>query len=106
MLVNNAGATSRTRVSDLTAEEIERTMRLNFTAPAVLTTEALPHIRDKRGNVLFISSAAGTVESLNSRLHSHSGATKLFISHSNREFLPASGGKKEVRYCLFSSLDL
>jgi short-subunit dehydrogenase len=60
VLVNNAAIPKRRPVDQLTADEIDRVMRINFTAPARMTLALLPRMlaRD-RGVIVNVSSLGG-----------------------------------------------
>jgi NAD(P)-dependent dehydrogenase (short-subunit alcohol dehydrogenase family) len=60
MLVNNAGIPKHKQFYDVTPEDVEVTMGVNFMAPAYLTIACLPAmLRQGEGYVVNISSAAG-----------------------------------------------
>ncbi|MFJ3906365.1 SDR family NAD(P)-dependent oxidoreductase [Streptomyces sp. NPDC090025] len=61
VLVNNAGIMdSMSAVADVTDTEWERLLRINLTAPFLLTRAALPHMLDAgRGAIVFTASEAG-----------------------------------------------
>ena len=60
VLVNNAGIPKHKQFYDVTPEDVEDTMRVNFMAPAYLTLACLPAmLRQGEGYVVNISSAAG-----------------------------------------------
>jgi short-subunit dehydrogenase len=60
VLVNNAGAPMRRRVQHLRVEDLQRTMRINFEAPARMTLALLPGMLDRgRGVVVNVSSFGG-----------------------------------------------
>ena len=62
VLVNNAGIPKHKHFVDVTAEDVEHTLRVNFLAPAYLTIAALPQmLRQGEGYVVNISSAAGKI---------------------------------------------
>ena len=60
ILVNNAGMTMWSRFDELEDLAIlERVMRVNYLAPAMLTHYALPHLKASRGQVVVVASVAG-----------------------------------------------
>jgi short-subunit dehydrogenase len=62
VLVNNAGMPKHKQFYDVTADDVEQTLRVNFLAPALLTVAALPHLlRRDEGFVVNISSGAGRI---------------------------------------------
>ena len=62
VLVNNAGVVSGRPLTELTAAQIERTMRVNAIAPILATRALLPAMRDAgRGRIVTVASAAGFI---------------------------------------------
>lgn len=62
VLVNNAAVEHAQRFEEVDPGEIETTVKVNLTAPMVLTRELLPHmIRRGEGHIINISSLAGLV---------------------------------------------
>jgi NAD(P)-dependent dehydrogenase (short-subunit alcohol dehydrogenase family) len=82
ILVNNAGAVSRMGPLVETTEEEWRTMLdVNFLAPILLSKEALPMLRSRRGSILNISTGA----SLNPvRNFGAYGAAKAGLNHASQ----------------------
>jgi short-subunit dehydrogenase len=61
-LINNAGIPKHKQFYDVTPEDLETTMRINFMAPAYMTVAALPAmLRQGEGYVINISSGAGKI---------------------------------------------
>ncbi len=58
-LVHVAGVVDLAPVSRLRLQQWEEQITVNLTAPAVLTREVLPHLREGRGTVVFVNSSAG-----------------------------------------------
>lgn len=58
VLANVAGIMELGPLAEATTESLERQFRTNVRAPFELTREALPHLRESRGAVIFISSMA------------------------------------------------
>ncbi len=58
-LVHVAGAVELGPVSRLRLHDWDEQLAVNLTAPAVLTRELLPHLREARGSVVFVNSSAG-----------------------------------------------
>ena len=54
-----AGVVELSPVSRLRLADWEEQIAVNLTAPAVLTRELLPHLRESRGTVVFVNSSAG-----------------------------------------------
>jgi hypothetical protein len=61
-LVNNAGIPKHKQFYDVTPEDLEATMLINFMAPAYMTVAALPAmLKQGEGYVINISSGAGKI---------------------------------------------
>ena len=58
VLVNNAGAPKRRRVTELTPEVVESIMALNYFSPVRLTLALLPELIERQGRVVNIGSIA------------------------------------------------
>lgn len=58
-LVNNAGATQVMPLAETTSAGIAALFDLNVTAPSLLARAALPHLRQRRGTIVNISSTYG-----------------------------------------------
>jgi short-subunit dehydrogenase len=58
-LVHVAGVVELGRVDRLRLADWDEQLAVNLTAPAVLTRELLPHVREGRGTVVFVNSSAG-----------------------------------------------
>lgn len=62
ILINNAGIPKHKQFFDVTPEDIDYTMRVNFLAPAYMTVAALqPMLRQGEGYIVNISSGAGKI---------------------------------------------
>lgn len=62
VLINNAGVVSGKPLTELTAAQIDLTMRVNAIAPMLVTRAFLPSMRDAgRGRVVTVASAAGFI---------------------------------------------
>lgn len=62
VLVNNAGVVSGKPLTELSAAQIDRTMRVNAIAPILVTRALLPAMRDAgRGRIVTVASAAGFI---------------------------------------------
>jgi len=60
VLVNNAGIPKHKHFYDVTADDVDYTMRVNFMAPAYLSIAAIPPmLRQEEGYIVNISSGAG-----------------------------------------------
>ncbi|QIK75893.1 SDR family oxidoreductase [Nocardioides piscis] len=58
-LVHAAGVVELAPVSRLRLVDLEEQLAVNLTAPAVLTRELLPHLRQGGGSVVFVNSTSG-----------------------------------------------
>ncbi|EDY81406.1 NAD dependent epimerase/dehydratase family [Verrucomicrobiia bacterium DG1235] len=60
ILINNAGISYRSTVEDMTIDDEQRQMQVNYLGPMHLIRECLPHMRRKRsGRIINISSVGG-----------------------------------------------
>lgn len=59
VVVNNAGATAVMPLAETTAEGIDALFALNVTAPSMLASISLPHLRRSRGTIVNVSSTYG-----------------------------------------------
>jgi len=66
VLVNNAAIPKRTRVTDLTARDVEHVMDVDFHSPVRMALAVLPRmIERRRGQILFVSSMGGRIPIMN-----------------------------------------
>src|SRR4051794_32102096 len=60
VLVNNAGIPKRRHVTELTYDEVEEVMRVNFLSPTRMSLALLPKMLERgRGSIVNVSSVAG-----------------------------------------------
>lgn len=59
VLVNNAGVMQEATVEEMDLAAWERTLRVNLTAPFLLSKAALPHLRKARGSIVNVGSIEG-----------------------------------------------
>ncbi|HLF46400.1 MAG TPA: SDR family oxidoreductase [Chitinophagaceae bacterium] len=59
ILINNAGISMRAEIKDATVELIKKVMDINFFGVVYCTKFALPHILERKGIIVGISSIAG-----------------------------------------------
>ncbi|MGB7817934.1 MAG: SDR family NAD(P)-dependent oxidoreductase [Ornithinibacter sp.] len=79
VLINNAAVESSGHLADLTADEVERTVALNLTAPAELSRRVLPGMLERdHGRIVNISSLAGIATFPGLALY---GGTKAGLTH-------------------------
>lgn len=57
ILINNAGVAQSTRFEDVSAEEFDRIMNINFRVPFFLTRQVLPHLK-RSGHATIINIAS------------------------------------------------
>lgn len=73
VLVNNAAIPKRRRVTELTADELDQVMRINFTAPARMTMALLPKMLERdTGVIVNVSSLGGRLGILHETSYSAS----------------------------------
>ena len=60
ILVNNAGSPKRRRMQEITPEEFESAMGINFTSPMRLTLAVLPHMLERDSGFIVNVSSSGT----------------------------------------------
>ena len=62
VLVNNAAIPKRTRVTDLTAADVQHVMDVDFHSPVRMALAVLAaHDRTRRGQIVFVSSMGGRI---------------------------------------------
>ncbi|MFI9005964.1 SDR family oxidoreductase [Actinosynnema sp. NPDC053489] len=88
-LVNNAGQGRVGLFAELDAEGVEEVVALNVTAVADLTRLALPHLAERRGDVVVVASVAGWVPIPPLTLYSATKAAVDGLVHSLRREVPA-----------------
>ena len=59
VLVNNAGMMQEARIEEMSAEDWQKNLTVNLTAPFLLIKAALPHLRKTRGSIVNIGSIEG-----------------------------------------------
>jgi NAD(P)-dependent dehydrogenase (short-subunit alcohol dehydrogenase family) len=74
ILVNNAGWAPVTPISEAKMEEFDKAFGINTRGLVSITTRALPMIKEKKGNVINISSAGTTANIPNMSLYTGSKA--------------------------------
>lgn len=73
VLVNNAAIPKRRQVTELTNDEVEHTMRVNFLSPARMTLALLPRMIERDAGVIVnVSSVAGRLGNLHEAAYSAS----------------------------------
>lgn len=93
VLVNNAGISLPKNITDSTVEDFDRVMNTNLRSVVVLTKLCVPHLQKTRGNIINISSIAGSVVIPSLPFHSIAKAgINLFTQSAAVEF-----GAKNIR---------
>ena len=59
VLVNNAGYLARESFTDVTSEEIDKSMAVNLKSAVKLSQASLSHLQRSKGNIVNVSSIAG-----------------------------------------------
>ena len=59
VLVNNAGYLARENFTDVTSEEIDKSMAVNLKSAVKLSQASLSHLQRSKGNIVNVSSIAG-----------------------------------------------
>ncbi len=99
VLVNNAGIPRRRSVRELTADEVEETMRVNYLSPVLLASRLLPGMLERRrGCVVNVTSLGGRLGIRNEAAYSASKFALTGWSESAAADLWGSG--VEVRIVL------
>jgi NAD(P)-dependent dehydrogenase (short-subunit alcohol dehydrogenase family) len=60
VLVNNAGAGAIMPLAEVNAERVRDIFAVNVLGPSLLTKEALPHLKERKGSIINISSTYGS----------------------------------------------
>jgi short-subunit dehydrogenase len=92
VLVNGAGAGLYGRVAALDADELERVVRVNFTAPIVLARALLPQMLERgAGHIVNVGSVVGHVGHRNEAAYAATKAALAIFSESLRSELQGTG---------------
>jgi 7-alpha-hydroxysteroid dehydrogenase len=78
ILVNNAGGTMPKPMEQISARSFRRALDFNITTAFLLSQAALPHLRQNKGNIINIASAAGR---LVQPLFTSYGTSKAAVIH-------------------------
>lgn len=78
ILVNNAGGTMPKPMEQISARSFRRSLDFNITTTFLLSQAALPHLRQSKGNIINIASAAGR---LVQPLFTSYGTSKAAVIH-------------------------
>jgi short-subunit dehydrogenase len=98
VLVNNAGVPKRKRTDQMTADDVEGVMAINYFSPARLTLAMLPHMLERNsGDIVNVSSMGVHMAAFGVSAYSASKAALEFFT----EGLYVELGKTNVRAHLF-----
>lgn len=81
VLVNNAGVTRMGPLSDLTDDAIREMVETNYVGPLAAMREALPHLVERRGAIVNVTSITGQSASPGMTVY---GGTKAALDHATR----------------------
>ena len=98
VLVNNAGMPKRRVVTDLTNDEVERVMALNYLSPVRLTLALLPALIERQGRVVWVSSVAARLSPPHETAYAASKAAVSAFAESMQVDLGDTGLKVHVVY--------
>ncbi|CAB4558890.1 unannotated protein [freshwater metagenome] len=98
VLINNAGVPKRKRTDQMTSEDVEGVMSINYFSPVRLTLALLPHMLDRdSGDIVNVSSMGVHMAAFGVSAYSASKAALEFFT----EGLYVELGKTNVRAHLF-----
>ena len=99
VLVNNAAIPKRTRVTDLTADDVEHVMTVDFHSPMRMSLAVLPRMlaRD-RGQIVFVSSMGGRIPIANEA--AYNAAKYAMCGFAEAMLLDLAGTAVEVKLVL------
>ena len=98
VLINNAGVPKRKRTNEMTAEDVEGVMAINYFSPVRLTLAMLPHMLERdSGDIVNVSSMGVHMAAFGVSAYSASKAALEFFT----EGLYVELGKTNVRAHLF-----
>lgn len=81
VLVNNAGAGAILPLAEVTADQIASIFSVNVVGPSLLAAAALPHLAQRKGSIINISSTFGRKAAASL---SHYAASKAALEHLTR----------------------
>ena len=81
VLVNNAGVSRMGPLSDLTDDAIREMVDVNYVGPLAAMREALPHLVERRGAIVNVTSITGQSASPGMAVY---GGTKAALDHATR----------------------
>jgi short-subunit dehydrogenase len=99
VLVNNAAIPKRTRVTDLTATDVQHVMDVDFHSPARMALAVLPRMVDAgHGQILFVSSMGGRIPIANEA--AYNAAKYAVCGFAEAMFLDLAGTGVDVKLVL------
>ncbi|MGB0840362.1 MAG: SDR family oxidoreductase, partial [Chitinophagales bacterium] len=105
VLVNNAGIAAEGTVEGASPSVFKKVMDVNYLGSVYPTHYALPHLRASKGNVLFISSAAGIHGIPNFAMYSASKMALTALAESLKIELHGTGVHVGIAYVGFTEND-
>ncbi|KAL1801592.1 hypothetical protein ACET3X_001934 [Alternaria dauci] len=101
ILINNAGIVQTKSILDSTAEDVERTFRVNTLAHFTTLRTFVPHmLREGRGTIVTVSSVLGHLGAANLSAYTASKAALLALHQSLRAELAQNPDARDIRTIL------
>jgi len=101
ILINNAGMVQTKSILDSTAEDVERTFRVNTLSQFTTLRTILPHmLKEGRGTIVTVSSVLGHLGAANLSAYTASKAALLALHHSLRAELAQNPAAKDIKTIL------
>ncbi|KAF1944805.1 short chain dehydrogenase/reductase [Clathrospora elynae] len=101
ILINNAGILHTKSILDTSAEDVERTFRVNTLSHFTTIRTFLPYmLQEGRGTIVTVSSVLGHLGAANLSAYSASKAALLALHHSLRAELAQNPAAKDIRTIL------
>ena len=99
VLVNNAAIPKRTRVTDLTAHDVQHVMDVDFHSPVRMGLAVLPRMLERgRGQIVFVSSMGGRIPIMNEA--AYNAAKYAMCGFAEAMLLDLTGTPVEVKLVL------
>jgi NAD(P)-dependent dehydrogenase (short-subunit alcohol dehydrogenase family) len=89
VLINNAGIFAAMPLEDTIPAQVAEIFAMNVVAPSALAAAAIPHLRDRRGTIVNVSSALGQRPAPGA---SYYGASKAALDHLTRSWAAELAG--------------
>ncbi|KAH6881500.1 hypothetical protein BKA58DRAFT_3553 [Alternaria rosae] len=101
ILINNAGMVQTKSILDSTAEDVERTFRVNTLSQFTTLRTILPHmLKEGRGTIVTVSSVLGHLGAANLSAYTASKAALLALHQSLRAELAQNPAAKDIKTIL------